>query len=180
MRIHSYRSRDLTTLLQLQQAASLVDGNSNSVAGLETWLNDPAMEAEANTFVITDDDDELNPWGQAGTLEGIEGEIIGYTTLHLSRDEQGERGYHFLCRGTVHPQYRRQNAGRLLLIGARNRARLLASEFEFEAEQEGIPIYFEAWLPTHDAASPRLAAKFEMQPVKDAIQEGMQLYRAIL
>jgi len=177
MRIHPYRSRDLATLVQLQQVASKIDGNQKSVAELETWLDDPEMDAESNTFVITDDDDELNPWGQAGTLDGIDGEIVGYTTLQLTQDE---RGYHFLCHGTVHPEFRRQNAGRLLLIGARNRARLLASEFEFEAEQEGIPIYFEALLPTRDLASPRIAAKFEMQLMEDASQEGMQLYRAML
>ena len=159
MRIHPYRSRDLTTLLQLQQAASLIDGNSNSVVELEAWLTNPSMDVVASTFVITDDDDELNQWGQAGTLDGIEGEIVGFTTLRFSQDEQG---YHFLCRGAVHPEFRRQNAGRLLLVGARNHARFLASEFEFEAEQEGTPIYFEALLPVLDAASQRLAEKFEM------------------
>ena len=177
MRIHPYRSRDVMTLIQLQQVASEIDGNQESVAELEAWLNNPEMDAEANTFVITDDDDELNQWGQAGTLDGVDGEIVGYTTLQLSQDEQG---YHYLCRGTVHPQFRRQNAGRLLLIGARNRARLVASEFEFEAEQEGIPIFFEALLPTLDTASPQFAEKFEMQLVEGAIQDGMQLYRAML
>ena len=177
MRIHPYRSRDVTTLLQLQEVASSVDGNRESVAQLEAWLNNPEMDAEENTFVITDDDDELNQWGQAGTLDGVEGEIVGYTTLRFSQDEQG---YHFLCLGAVHPQFRRQGAGRLLLVGARNRARLLASDFEFEAEQEGIPVYFEAQLPAKDLASPRLAEKFEMQDVKSVVQDGMQLYRADL
>lgn len=177
MRIHPYRARDLMTLLQLQQFASKIDGNHESITELEAWLDNPDMDAEANTFVITDDDDELNQWGQAGTLDGVDGEIVGYTTLRFSQDEQG---YHFLCRGSVHPEFRRQNAGRLLLVGARNRARLLASEFEFEAEQEGIPIYFEALLPVLDAASPRLAEKFEMQSVEGVIQDGMQLYRATI
>lgn len=177
MRIHPYRSRDMTTLIELQQVASKIDGNRESVAELEVWLDNPEMDAESNTFVITDDDDELNQWGQAGTLDGIEGEIVGYTTLRFAQDEQG---YHFLCLGAVHPQFRRQGAGRLLLVGARNRARLLASDFEFEAEQEGIPVYFEAQLPIHDPASPRLAAKFEMQPLESTIQNGMQLYRTEL
>ena len=177
MRIHPYRSRDLITLIELQQVASKIDGNQESIAELEAWLNNPAMDAEANTFVITDDDDELNQWGQAGTLDGVDGEIVGYTTLRFAQDEHS---YHFLCLGTVHPQFRRQGAGRLLLIGARNRARLVASEFEFEAEQEGIPVYFEAQLPTTDPASPRLAEKFEMQYVENAGQDGMHLYRADL
>ena len=179
MRIHPYRMRDMTTLIEIQQAAADVDGNQSSVEELEAWLEHPEMDVESNTFVVTDDDDELNPWGQAGTLEGVEGEIVGYTTLQLSQDEYGERAYHFLCRGAVLPQFRRKNVGRILLVGALNRARLLATEFEFEAEQEGIPIYFEALLPANDDASSQLAAKFEMLCL-GAVKEGMQLYRVEL
>jgi len=51
-----------------------------------------------------------------------------------------------------------------LLICALNHARIRASEFEFEAQQEGFPLYFEALLPVHDPGSEGLAAKFEMQP----------------
>jgi GNAT superfamily N-acetyltransferase len=177
MRIRPYRSRDLTTLVDLQEQASVVDGTVESANVLALWLDDPDGEVEENTFVITDDDDELNPWGQAGTLDGIEGEIVGYTTLRLLQDEEG---YHLLCRGAVHPEYRRQGAGRLLLVGARNRARMLATEFEFEAEQAGIPVYFEALLPVRDEGSPRLAARFEMQPVVDAIEDAMHYYRTLL
>jgi len=138
------------------------------------WLLADTVDALSNAFVITDDDDELNTWGQAGTLEGIEGEIVGYTLVQLYRDRGA---YHLLSQGAVHPQHRHRNAGRALLICAMNRARFIAAEFESEAEQEGIPVYFEAWLPIDDLASDRLAAKCEMLPTDEQAPEGMRLYR---
>jgi hypothetical protein len=54
---------------------------------------------------------------------------------------------------------------------------LLASDFEFEAEQEGVAIYFEAIFPTADPGAARLAAKCEMQPTDEATVEGTRLYR---
>ncbi len=176
MRIRNYRPEDLPTLVQIQQEAAAVDGNeiSQSERTIEVWLTNSGTDARSNTFVITDDDDELNTWGQAGTLDGLEGEIIGYTTLTQYQDQAA---YHFLCRGAVYPQQRLRGAGRLLLVGALNRARILAAEFEFEAEQDGIPVYFEALLPIRDITSSRLIEKCEMQPVDKAIQNGMQLYR---
>jgi GNAT superfamily N-acetyltransferase len=173
VRIRKYRQEDITRLIQIQQLAAQTDGiGEKSVVELEQWLTDPEVEASSNAFVITDDDDELNTWGQAGTLEGIEGEIVGYTTVQLYQDQGA---YHLLCRGTVHPEHRRRNAGRALLICALNRARFLA--FEFEAEQEGLPVYFEALLPVHDPASARLAARCEMLPTDEVAPDGMQLYR---
>src|SRR5205823_9871485 len=174
MRIRNYREVDIPTLYQIQQLAAKADGvEAKNMGEFEAWLAAHHLKAEDNVFVITDDD-ESNEWGQAGTLEGVEGEIVGYTVLELHQDQ---RAYHFCCEGTVHPAYRRQNAGRALLICALNRARIWAAEFEFEAEQEGRSIYFEALLPLHDPASKRLAAKCEMEPTDEHILEGMQLYR---
>lgn len=176
MRIRNYRPEDLPTLVQIQQSASQADGYDVSQSGtaIEIWLTNPEMDARSNTFVITDDDDELNTWGQAGTLDGLEGEIVGYTTLTLSQDQEA---YHLLCQGAVHPQQRQRGAGRLLLVGALNRARILAAEFEFEAEQEGVPVYFEALLPRRNTTSSRLTEKCEMQAVDDERHDRMQLYR---
>lgn len=173
MRIRNYRSEYLPTIIQIQHASAQVDGTVvRSDVDIENWLQE--LEAEANAFVVTDDDDELNPWGQAGTLDGLEGEVVGYTLVQLLRDQSG---YHFLCQGTVHPHYRRQYAGRTLLVGALNRARLRASEFEFEAEEEGVPIYFEGLFPVTDPASARLAKKCEMEAVDEVAPVGMRLYR---
>jgi ribosomal protein S18 acetylase RimI-like enzyme len=173
MRIRHYRSEYFSAIVQIQQAAAQADSTATrSEADLEVWLQE--RDADANAFVVTDDDDELNPWGQAGTLDGLEGEVAGYTVVQLHHNQSG---YHFLCQGAVQPRYRRQNAGRTLLIGALNRARLLASDFEFEAEQEGIPIYFEALLPVADPASTRLATKCEMQLMDEPVPVGMCLYR---
>ncbi len=173
MRIRNYRRKDLPTLVQLQELAAQHDGTENfNESDFVAWLGQD--EQAANTFVITDDDDDLNAWGQAGTLEGIDGEVVGYTSVQLSQDRQG---YHLLCRGTVHPQFRRQHAGRLLLVGALNRARLLADEFEFEAEQERIPVYFEALLPNNDVGAERLAARCEMRATDEPAPIGMRLYR---
>ena len=67
--------------------------------------------------------------------------------------------------------------GRKPTTSALNQARMLAAEFEFEAEQEGYPIYFEALLPVRDAGSGPLAAKCEMQPTDEGTLAGMRLYR---
>ncbi len=174
MRIRNYRPENLPTIIQIQQSALTTDGSTVPPTSVEEWLTNPDMDALANAFVITDDDDELNGWGQAGTLDGLSGEVVGYTTLTLFQDKDG---YHFLCQGAVHPQQRQQGAGRLLLVGALNRARILAAEFEFEAEQEGIPIYFEALLPARETLSSQLAEKCELQAVADVQQNDMQLYR---
>ncbi len=140
---------------------------------MEEWLTQPELEAVHNVFVITDDD-ETNTWGQAGTLEGLEGEIVGYTVLQFRKNEHG---YHFLCLGAVDPDYRHRNAGRALLICALNRARMLSEEFEIEAEQADIPIYFEALLPLGNPISPLLAKKCEMEPGEEPALEGTKLYR---
>ncbi len=175
MRIRNFHCNDLPLVLELQQEATYTDGSDAKTAEeLAAWLLQPELDAEANAFVLTDDDDELNTWGQAGTLEGIEGEIIGYTVVQLLKEDAM---YTFRCSGTVHPQQRRRHGGRALLICALNRARMLAMEFEFEAEYESIPIYFEAVLPANDPALPSLAAYFEMLPVDTNSENGMRLYR---
>lgn len=175
MRIRTYRFEDLSTVQHLQQLAIANDQLApESGDGLTAWLENAAHEPRANVFVIRDDDDELNTWGQAGTLDGIEGELVGYTAIEEQYDGHA---YHLCCMGTVHPEYRRQNGGRLLLVAALNRARMLAAEFEFEAEQAGQPIYFEALLPVHDPASLRLAARCEMLPTEEPAPGGLCLYR---
>ncbi len=175
MRIRTYRFEDVSTLEHLQQLAIANDQLApESVDILMAWLDNVAHESKANAFVIRDDDDELNTWGQAGTLDGIEGEVVGYTTIEVQYDD---RAYHLCCMGTVHPEHRRHNGGRLLLVAALNRSRMLAAEFEFEAEQAGQPIYFEALLPVLDPASPRLAARCEMLPTDEPAPTGLRLYR---
>ena len=178
MRIRNYRQEDLPALVHIEQLAREADKREQFHQGeFISWLTDPMKDALANAFVITDDDDELNTWGQAGTLEGIEGEIVGYTLVSLVQDAQG---YHLRCHGTVHPLFRGQHAGRALLICALNRARIIAAEFEFEAEQEGLPIYFEALLPAHDRNVPSLAAKCAMHPIDTTLSSGLRLYRSEL
>jgi ribosomal protein S18 acetylase RimI-like enzyme len=173
MRIRHYRPEYLSAIVQIQHASALEDGTTaRSEADIESWLQE--LDAEANAFVVTDDDDDLNSWGQAGTLDGVEGEVVGYTVVQLFHNQSG---HHFLCQGTMHPHYRRQHGGRTLLVGALNRARLLASDFEFEAEEQGIPIYFEALLPVADPTSAYLAAKCEMHPTNEAAPAQTCLYR---
>jgi GNAT superfamily N-acetyltransferase len=176
MRIRNFRPEDIPTLTHIQRVAAEVDKVTIiSESEFAAWISAVEIDATSNAFVITDDDDEINVWGQAGTLEGVEGEIVGYTVLQMRQDQEA---YHLYCQGTVHPQHRRRNAGRALIICALNRARLLAFDFEAEAEQIGVPIYFEALLPVHDPSSARLAAKCEMQDV--AVADGLWLYRQIL
>jgi GNAT superfamily N-acetyltransferase len=174
MRIRNYRQGDTPTLAHIQQLAAAADGTEPiSTTDFETWLAQPELEAEFNVFVITDDD-ESNEWGQAGTLEGVEGEIIGYTVLQLRRSQHV---YHFLCEGAVHPQHRRRGAGSALLICALNRARMWDAEFAFNVEQQVFPTSFEVLLPLQDPAAENLAARCELQPTNERTLKGMRLYR---
>lgn len=177
MRIRNYRIGDIPALVHIQQQAAQVDGTQPlSTQDFEEWFAQPELEPEHNVFVITDDND-LNYWGQGETLEGVEGEIIGYTVVQFRRSEHA---YHFLCEGAVHPEHRRRNAGRALLISALNRVRIWGMEVAYEAEQQGYPLYFEALLPLRDAASENLAAKCEMQPTDEGTPEETRLYRCEL
>src|SRR5947199_10615628 len=125
MRIRRYRQEDLPGLLQIRCAAAQADGTEMmNDAEFEAWFTNPEVDALSNAVVITDDDDELNPWGQAGTLDGLQGEIVGYTAVELHQDANA---YHLLCKGTVHPEYRRRNAGRALMMASLNRGQNLAS-----------------------------------------------------
>jgi hypothetical protein len=178
MRIRNYRQGDIPTLVHIQKIAAQADNvDSMDIADFEEWLAQPELQAGANIFLITDDDDDLNNWGQGDVLDGLEGEVVGYTVLQVRRSHHA---YHFLCEGAVLPQDRRRSAGQALLICALNHARLCASEFEFEAQQQGFPIYFEALLPVEDPASESLAAKFEMYATDEPALKGMQLYRTEL
>lgn len=178
MRIRNYRQGDIPTLVHIQQRAARADNvDSMSIADIEEWLAQPEFATGSNIFLITDDDDDLNNWGQGDVLDGLEGEAVGYTVLQLRRNHDG---YHFLCEGAVLPQHRRRGAGQALLICALNHARFRASEFEFEAQQQGIPIYFEALLPVEDPASESLAVKCDMRPTEEHVLKGFQLYRSEL
>ena len=178
MRIRNYRQGDTLTLVHVQQLASQADKvDSMSMDEFEEWLVQPELQAGSNIFLITDDEDDLNTWGQGDVLDGLEGEVVGYIMLQL---RQSHHAYHFLCEGTVLPQHRRRGVGQALMICALNHARLRASEFEFEAQQQGFPIYFEALLPVVDPASESLAAKFDMYPTDEPALKGMLLYRSEL
>ena len=178
MRIRYYRQGDIPTLVYIQQLAAQANNvDSMSIADFEEWIAQQELEAESNIFLITDDDDDLDNWGQGDGLDSLEGEVVGYTVLQLRRSHHA---YHFLCEGAVLPQHRRRGAGQALLICTLNHARLRASEFEFEAQQQGFPIYFEALLPVVDPASVSLAEKFDMHPTDEPALKAMQLYRGEL
>jgi ribosomal protein S18 acetylase RimI-like enzyme len=176
MRIRYFRQGDIPTLAHIQQLAAQADNvDSMSIADFEEWLAQPELQAGSNIFLITDDDDDLDSWGQGDGLDGLEGEVVGYTVLQL---RQSHHAYHFLCEGAVLPQHRRRGAGHSLLICALNHANVRASEFE--AQQLRFPIYFEALLPVEDPASKSLAAKFNMFSTDEPVLKGMQLYRSEL
>ena len=178
MRIRNYRQGDIPTLIQIQNLAALYDNvDPMNMADFEEWLAQPELQTGSSIFLITDDDDDVNNWGQGEVLDGLEGEVVGYTVLQL---RQSHHAYHFLSEGTVLPQHRRRGAGQALLICALNHARLRSSEFEFEAQKQGYPIYFEALIPVEDPASESLAAKFDMHPTDEPVLKGMQLFRSEL
>jgi len=175
MRIRNYRQSDIPTIAHIQQMAAATDGTEPiSMTDFETWLTQPELEAQHNAFVVTDDD-ESNEWGQAGTLEGIEGEVIGYAILQLRRNQHS---YHFLCEGAVLPQHRRRGAGTALLICALNRAQVWSTELGMGEDE--YPFYFEALLPLKDQASENLARRCELQSTDERTLIGMRLYRRVL
>ncbi|TMC24168.1 MAG: hypothetical protein E6J34_00960, partial [Chloroflexi bacterium] len=87
MRIRNFREKDLPEVAQIYQEAMKAD-ELVTVSGDDfvQWFTQPELDALANAFVVSDDDDELNTWGQAGTLDGLDGEIVGYTLVTFRQD----------------------------------------------------------------------------------------------
>jgi ribosomal protein S18 acetylase RimI-like enzyme len=178
MRIRTYRPGDIPVLVYIQQTAARFDGLATmNEADFEQLLAQAATHAGYHVFLITDDDDELNTWGQGETLEGLEGEVVGYAILHLVKDQHA---YRFRCRGAVLPEQRRRGAGHALLLCALNHARIQALDIVNEARQQGLPIYFEAELPARDSSVEELARTFEMEEASDAAESGLLVYRTEL
>lgn len=178
MRIRTYRAGDIPTLVHIQQTAAYFDGlEAMTEADLEQLLAQSMRRSGYNVFLITDDDDEINTWGQGETLEGVEGEVVGYTILQLS---QSQSAYHIRSQGAVLPEQRQRGAGHALLLCALNHARMQAINFVTEARQQGLPIYFEVELPAHDPTTEPLARMFELDETDEEAQSGMRLYRTIL
>src|SRR5258708_8615323 len=101
MRIRNYRQGDIPTLVHIQRLAAQNDKvDTITEVDFEEWLAQPELEGESNVFLITDDHDDLNDWGQGGTLDGLEGEVVDYTVLQLRRSPHT---YHFLSQYTVLP-----------------------------------------------------------------------------
>jgi GNAT superfamily N-acetyltransferase len=178
MRIRTYRLGDIPTLVQIQQKVARVDGlEAMSEMELKQLLAQPEMRTGYYAFLITDDDDELNTWGQGETLEGVEGEVVGYAILQLRRDRQA---YHFYSHGAVLPEHRQRGAGHALLLCALNHARMKSIDIMAEARQRGMPIYFEVVLPVKDPTTERLVNMFELEEADEVLQPGLRLYRTEL
>lgn len=178
MRIRTYRSGDIPTLLHIQQTAARFDGLPvMSEAEFEQLLTQAMSSSGYTIFLITDDDDELNTWGQGETLEGLEGEVVGYAILQQSKSASA---YHIHSQGAVLPEHRQRGAGYALLLCALNHARMQAINFTAEARQQGLPIYFEVELPAHDSTTEPLARTFELEATAEAASGGMRFYRTEL
>ncbi len=178
MRIRTYRSGDIPTLLHIQQTAARFDGLTvMSEAEFVQSLTQAMNHSGYTIFLITDDDDELNTWGQGETLEGLEGEVVGYTILQLSKSADA---YHIHSQGAVLPEHRQRGAGYALLLCALNHARMQAINVVAEARQQGLPIYFEVVLPAHDPTTEPLARTFELEVTDEATPAGMRCYRTEL
>ena len=161
MRVRNFREVDISDIYTIQQAAHLRD--ALPVVGeeeLRAALLDPLATAAENIFVITDDDDELQTWGEAGMLIGLEGPIIGYTWVRYLHDHEG---HHFRCTGAVLPDERGKGAGRALLISALNRARYLATDIDTGTAEENEEIYFEVVFPVREQADSVLTTICELQ-----------------
>jgi ribosomal protein S18 acetylase RimI-like enzyme len=178
MRIRTYRPGDIPALVYIQQTAARFDGLATmNEADFEQLLAQAATRSGYHVFLITDDDDELNTWGQGETLEGLEGEIVGYAILHLVKDQHA---YRFRCRGAVLPEHRRRGAGHALLLCALNHARMQALDVVNEARLQRLPVYFEAEFPARDPSAERLARAFELEATSDGTESGLLVYRTEL
>lgn len=174
MRVRTYRPGDIPTLTHIQQTAARSDGLIEmSEAELTSLLAQAMSKSGYTIFLITDDDDELNTWGQGETLEGLEGEVVGYAIL---QQYQNERAYHIRSQGAVLPEHRQRGAGHALLLCALNHARMQAINVMNEARQQGLPIYFEVELPASDPTTEPLTRLFELEETDEAAQDGMRLY----
>src|SRR6266702_3365413 len=121
MRVRNFRQEDIPALFHIHQLAAQTDGTpAKNMAEFEAWLAAPGLDAASNVFVVMDDE-ESNEWGQGGTLEGVEGEVIGYTVLQLL---QSQRAYHL-----------RLHAGLAWVGCALNRSRISGFELAFEVQQ---------------------------------------------
>lgn len=178
MRIRTYRAGDIAILVHVQHLAAAFDGlELLHEADFAHLLEQSITRRGYNVFLLTDDDDELNTWGQGESLDGVEGEVVGYTILQLSQDEHA---YRFRCHGTVLPEYRSLGAGHGLILCALNHARLQSLDFVAHARQYKIPIYFEVPLPARDGAAERLARDFELDNTGQLLQERLLLYQTEL
>lgn len=178
MRIRIYRPGDIPTLVSIQQQAARVDGLEElDELGFRQLLAQPEMRNSYYAFLITDDDDELNTWGQGETLEGLEGEVVGYTILQFREDPQA---YYFHSYGSVLPEHRQRGAGHALLLCAMNHARMKAIDVMAEARRRGVPIYFQVLLPENDPTTPHLVNMFELDKTAELAPTGLRLYRTEL
>ncbi len=178
MRIRTYRLGNIAALVHVEQAAArFADLEAMSETDLTRLLAESATRFNYNVFLITDDDDELITWGQGENLEGVEGEVVGYTILHPRADQHA---YHFRCHGAVLPEHRHRGVGYALVLCAINHARLQAINFIAEARQQGRPIYFEVELPASDASAEHLAHAFELEESAEIVQPGLRVYRTEL
>ncbi|HEY1349967.1 MAG TPA: GNAT family N-acetyltransferase [Ktedonobacteraceae bacterium] len=178
MRIRTYRPGDAPILFSMQQTAARFDGLVPLPAAAFAQILERAIRrAGYNVFLLTDDDDELNTWGQGETLEGLEGEVIGYAILHVLQDQ---RAYRIFCCGTVVPEHRQRGAGHALVLCALNHARMQALDLLPRARQEGLAVYFEIAFPAGDASAERLAQMFELEQVPGEHEPGLVLYRTEL
>lgn len=176
MRIRTYRPGDAAFLCTIQQKAARVDGLvPMAEAAFAQILAQAVARPGYNVFLLTDDDDELNTWGQGETLEGLEGEVIGYTILQLVQDE---RAYALRCQGAVLPEHRGRGVGHALLLCALNHARIQALDLAPQANQEDLPIYFEVALPASSARG--LARAFDLEEVPGEGERGQTLWRTAL
>jgi GNAT superfamily N-acetyltransferase len=178
MRIRTYRSGDIPILVHVQHIAAAFDGlEPLNEADFATLLDRSFTRRGYNVFLLTDDDDEQNTWGQGESLEGVEGEVVGYTILQMSASEEA---YHFRCHGTILPEYRSRGAGHGLILCALNHARLQSLDFVAQARQQGTPIYFEVPLPANHGGAERLASDFELEKSATLVPERLLLYRTEL
>jgi GNAT superfamily N-acetyltransferase len=178
MRIRTYRLGDAPLLFSIQQTAARFAGQAPLLESAFAQILARAVTRPGyNVFLLTDDDDELNTWGQGETLDGLEGEVIGYAILHLIEDGHAYRIY---CHGAVLPEHRRRGGGHALLLCALNHARMRALDLAPRAHQEGLPIYFETSLPASDASAGHLARTFELEEVPGEGAPGQVLFRTEL
>lgn len=144
LEIRNYTKQDLPALVDLMNAADAVDKQerATTLAELEHDMSFPTFHPET---------DAVTAW--------VDGVLVGYASVYVAKgtEETGSKVYSW---GEVHPQWRRQGIGSLLMDICYFRAEELLPEIEYG------PVHFLGRANQAEEGRKALLSGFGMEPVR--------------